>query len=143
MSLTIEQLSKFFDDEFPHYDFTIEELADRRIKIRRSVNDSYLRPGGTVSGPFMMTLADVAMYTAILNEIGLVALAVTTNLNINFFHRPSAKADMLAECQLLKVGQKLIVGEVSLFSEGSDELVAHAVATYAIPPANLSEHKPS
>lgn len=141
MSLSIEQLTKFFDDEFPHNDFTIEELGDRRIKIRRGVSKSNLRPGGTVSGPFMMSLADIAMYVAILNEIGLVALAVTTNLNINFFHRPSAEADMLAECQLLKVGKKLIVGQVSLYSDGSDTLIAHAVTTYAIPPANLSKNK--
>jgi len=74
------------------------------------------------------------MYVAVLNEIGLVALAVTTNLNINFFHRPSANADMIAECELLKVGKKLVVGEVSLYSEGNDNMIAHAVVTYALPP---------
>lgn len=138
MSLTKQELDAFFDAEFPANNLVIEELADRRIRVRRSVKVANLRPGGTVSGPFMMSLADAAMYVGVLNEIGLVALAVTTNLNINFFHRPSADADMIAECVLLKVGKKLIIGEVSLYSEGNDKLIAHAVVTYAIPPARDS-----
>ncbi len=134
MSLTKQEIDDFFDAEFPGNSLVVEELAERRVKVRRSVDVAGLRPGGTVSGPFMMTLADATMYVAVLNEIGLVALAVTTNLNINFFHRPSANADMIAECELLKVGKKLVVGEVSLYSEGDDNMIAHAVVTYALPP---------
>ncbi len=81
-----------------------------------------------------MEMADAVIYVAILAEIGLVALAVTTSLNINFLRKPSSDKDILAVCKLIKLGKLLVVGEVSLFSEGEDEPVAHAVGTYAIPP---------
>jgi acyl-coenzyme A thioesterase PaaI-like protein len=73
------------------------------------------------------------LYAAILGEIGIVALAVTTNLNINFLRKPSAGKDIIAECTLIKVRRRLIVGEVALYSEGDACRVAHAVGTYAIP----------
>ena len=92
-----------------------------------------MRPGKTVSGPFMMSVADTALYIAVLAEIGLVALAVTTNLNINFFSRPTPDSDVVGECKLLKVGKTLIVGEVMLYSDGQAEPIAHAVGTYSIP----------
>jgi len=81
----------------------------------------------------MMMLADVALYVAILGEIGIVPLTVTTNLNINFLRKPSAHADLLGVCKLIKVGRTLAIGEVSIYSEGHDDMVAHAVGTYAIP----------
>ncbi|MDP3546117.1 MAG: PaaI family thioesterase, partial [Phreatobacter sp.] len=93
-----------------------------------------LLPGGTISGPTMMTLADTGLYVAILASIGPVALAVTTNLNINFLRKPDQR-DLLAECRLVKLGKRLAVGEVSIWSEGDEEeLVAHATGTYSIPP---------
>jgi acyl-coenzyme A thioesterase PaaI-like protein len=82
-----------------------------------------------------MAVADVALYVAILGEIGIVPLAVTTNLNINFLRRPAASAAIVGESRLLKLGKALVVGEVSLFSEGSEEPVAHVVGTYSIPPS--------
>jgi len=85
----------------------------------------------------MMSMADAALYVAILGELGIVALAVTTNLNINFLKRPAADADILAKCNLLKVGEKLVVGEVSLYSVGQEHAIAHAVGTYAIPPKGM------
>ena len=98
------------------------------------VRSEELRPGGTVSGPTMMTLADFALYVAILGEIGLVGLAVTTNLNINFLRKPSGGTDIRGECKLIKVGKALIVGEVWIYSIDNEEPVAHVTGTYSIPP---------
>jgi uncharacterized protein (TIGR00369 family) len=93
-----------------------------------------LRPGGTISGPTMMELADFAMYVAVFSAIGAQPLAVTTNLSINFLRKP-AQADLLADAKLLKVGKRLAVGEVTIFSAGQDQPVAHVTATYSIPQA--------
>ena len=101
--------------------------------MRLSRNDTTTRPGGTVSGPTIMMLADVGMYVAILASIGWVPLAVTTNLNINFLRKPAPGA-LIAECRLLKLGKRLAVGEVVIRSEGDEDLVAHATSTYSIPP---------
>ena len=93
-----------------------------------------LRPGGTVSGPVLMMVADVTLYVAILGAIGIVPLAVTTNLSINFLRKPTAARTIRGVCKLLKVGRSLAVGEVWLYSEGTAEPVAHVVGTYSIPP---------
>jgi uncharacterized protein (TIGR00369 family) len=111
----------------------IEALASRTARARFNVATKHLRPGDTVSGPTLMALADAALYAAVLGAIGLVPLAVTTSLNINFLHRP-APGDLIADVKLLKVGQRLAVGEVSIHSEGRSEPVAHVTATYSIPP---------
>ncbi len=132
---TTEQLAEFLKTEFPQNKCTIEAVSERRATVRHPVGHAELRPGGTVSGPVMMTLADVALYVAILGEIGIRPLAVTTNLSINFMRKPSATADVIGVCRLLKVGRTLAVGEVTIYSEGDPEPVAHAVGTYAIPPA--------
>ncbi|NND82071.1 MAG: PaaI family thioesterase [Gammaproteobacteria bacterium] len=129
----VSELSEFFRTEFPQQQVVIESVGNRAARIRRPVDAADLRPGNTVSGPFMMGVADTALYAAILAEIGLVALAVTTSLNINFFRRPSATADVIGDCKLLKVGKKLIVGEVTLYSAGDNKPIAHAVGTYALP----------
>ena len=133
--VTKAELEAFFASEFPQADFIIDAVGNRSATIRKRVNNDHLRPGGTVSGPVMMDMADTALYCAILGEIGLVALAVTTNLNINFLRKPSPDRDMIAECRLIKLGKLLAIGEVSIYPDGDDEPVAHAVGTYAIPPA--------
>lgn len=92
-----------------------------------------VRPGGTVSGPFMMALADAAMYAVVLSVLGVVKMAVTTSFNINFLHRPHP-GDLLAEARALKVGKRLVVVYVTVHSEGHDEPVAHATGTYSVPP---------
>jgi len=138
LAATKEQIKVFMDTEFPTNNLFIESVGERSGSIRRSPLKEDLRPGGTVSGPFMMSLVDTALYVTIMGELGLVALAVTTNLNINFLHRPVANADVLAKCQLIKVGKKLIVGEVSLYSEGFDQPIAHATGTYSLPPSSLT-----
>lgn len=129
-----EQVQAFMTAEFPQSSIVIESCGDRQARIRGPVSTTDLRPGGTVSGPFMMALVDTALYVTILSELGLVALAVTTSLNINFLHRPAADKDVIAECTLLKMGKRLVVGEVTLYSEGQEEPIAHGVATYSIPP---------
>ena len=132
---THSDIAAFMAQEFPHYTCTIESVGQRCATIRQLIGHSELRPGGTVSGPVMMALADLALYVAILGEIGIVPLAVTTSLNINFLRKPAADKAVIAECRLLKLGRTLAVGEVSLYSEGDPEPVAHVVGTYAIPRA--------
>jgi uncharacterized protein (TIGR00369 family) len=134
--LNAGQIQAFLLQEFPQSRVTVESLADKGARVRQAIDQTHLRPGGTVSGPVLMAVADVAMYVALLAEIGIVPLAVTTSLNINFLRKPAADADILADCHLLKVGKTLAVGEVTLYSEGQADAVAHAVTTYAIPPQN-------
>ncbi|NVK44460.1 MAG: PaaI family thioesterase [Oceanospirillaceae bacterium] len=133
--LSLEQLSAFLAEHFPQGDQygALEEVGAGRARMRLSVSEQHLRPGGTVSGPVMMALADVAVYAALLTRIGAVPLAVTSNLNISFLRKPQADADLVAEAQMLKVGRMLGVGEVSLYSGSLAEPVAHATITYAIP----------
>lgn len=137
--IAIEQLEEFFAKEFPHANFSIEKIGHKKATIRKAIGNEHLRPGGTVSGPVLMALADAALYVAILSELGLVALAVTTNLNINFLRKPSADKDIIAECEIIKLGKSLVVGNVSIYSEGEEEPVAQAVGTYAIPPKQTND----
>ncbi len=135
--LSRERLIELLAAEFPEAahavgDYEIEQVWYGGCRVRRRHYDSSLRPGGTVSGPIMMALADFTMYLAVLSAIGWVPLAVTTNLSINFLKRPGAR-DLLAEARLFKLGKRLVVGQVGLRSDGDDELVAHVTSTYSIP----------
>jgi uncharacterized protein (TIGR00369 family) len=130
------ELQAFYAEHFPQMDgyrFKIEEVEDGYVRIRLHYHDNHLRPGGTISGPTLMTLADLAMYSLLLAMIGPVALAVTTNLNINFLRKP-APVDVIAQAESLKLGRRLAIGSVTMFSEGEEEPVAHATVTYSIPP---------
>lgn len=129
----LAEIAQFLKQEFPQNKSTVEAVGDRSATVRHPVGHAELRPGGTVSGPVMMTVADVALYVAILGEIGIVPLTVTTSLNINFMRKPASDRDIIGVCKLLKLGKSLAVGEVTIYSEGVDEPVAHAVGTYAIP----------
>lgn len=135
MKMTFEEMKAFLSEQFPQGDQYGEllELGDATATMRLPVDDQHLRPGGTVSGPAMMGLADVAIYAALLSRIGPVPLAVTTNLNINFLRKPSADMDIIAKAQMLKVGKRLGVGEVYILSDGDEDPVAHATMTYSIP----------
>ncbi|WP_254557694.1 PaaI family thioesterase, partial [Salmonella enterica] len=88
-----------------------EEVTEKGASLVWHVSDQDIRPGGTVSGPTMMALADFALYVAIMGEIGLVGLTVTTNMNINFLRKPTGGVDIRGVCKLMKVGKALIVGE--------------------------------
>jgi acyl-coenzyme A thioesterase PaaI-like protein len=129
-----EEVAEFLVAEFPQSKCVVEEVGNGRAVVSHVIGPNELRPGGTVSGPVLMGIADVALYVAILGEIGIVPLTVTTSLTINFLRKPPASRPIIGICKLLKVGRSLAVGEVSLFSEGSDEPVAHVVGTYSIPP---------
>jgi len=134
MKERIDQIKKLLDQHWQNNGLIIEQLADRFARIRRSPSGSNdLRPGGTVSGPFMMSMVDTALYVTILSETGLQEMAVTTNININFLAKPKASTDVIAECRLIKVGRKLVVGEVSLYSDGESQVIAHATGTYSLP----------
>ena len=136
MKSTKAEIISFLQAEFPQSleKCEIETVTEKGASIIYYVGAADLRPGGTVSGPTMMTAADYALYIAILGEIGIVALAVTTNLSIHFLRKPSAEQNIRAVCKLMKVGKALIVGDVWLYSLDSDEPIAHVVGTYSIPP---------
>jgi uncharacterized protein (TIGR00369 family) len=136
-ALTAEEISELLCKEFPQAFYpgcghSIERVDHGDVRVRWTFDEGSLRPGGTVSGPTMMELADFAMYVAVFSAIGRQPLAVTTNLNINFLRKPT-RADLIAEAHLMKVGKRLAVGEVTIFSEGTEEPVAHVTATYSIP----------
>lgn len=135
--MTIEEVEAFLRREFPQiYEggalYELEAVGAGTARLRMPYHPRHLRPGGTLSGPSMMALADVALYVAIVASIGPVALAVTTNLAFNFLRKPAPR-DLIAECRLLKLGRRLAVGEVAMRSDGGDDLVCHATGTYAIP----------
>ena len=131
---TTAEIAEFMATDFPQSNSIVEATGNRGATVRHRIGVNELRPGGTVSGPVMMAVADVALYAAILGEIGIVPLAVTTSLNINFLRKPSADRDIVGVCKLIKVGRSLVTGDVYLYSEGDDRPVAHAVGTYSIPP---------
>jgi uncharacterized protein (TIGR00369 family) len=137
--LTAGEIEAHFARDFPQGDFgpkglfKIERVGMGYALVRMKASEGLLRPGGTISGTSMMSLADVTMYVAILASIGWVPLAVTTNLNINFLRKPKA-GDVLGECKLLKLGKRLTVGEIAIRADGEEELAAHCTATYSIPP---------
>ena len=133
-----EALNRFLDTDFPqlHTDgkvFEVTDVAPGTVVLRLMPNERHLRPGGTVSGPTLFALADVGAYCAVLAHIGPVALAVTTSLNINFLRKPEP-GPLSCTCRLLKLGKRLAVIEASIFDENAEDLVAHATATYSIPP---------
>ena len=131
--LSREDIVSFLNREFPQTKCTVDAVGERSASVRHAIGFDELRPGGTVSGPVLMAVADVALYVAILGEVGMAPMTVTTNLTINFLRKPSAEADIRGDARLIKVGRSLIVGEVELRSGNAPEPVAHVVATYALP----------
>lgn len=136
MKMSTAELEAFLDREFPQMRpmrLRIEHWDGAMLRLAMPIGEQNLRPGGTVSGPAMMTLVDCAAYLLLLGLIGPVALAVTTNLNINFLRKP-AMGELTAMATMLKLGKTLAICEVAIHSAGVDEPVAHSVLTYAIPP---------
>jgi uncharacterized protein (TIGR00369 family) len=135
--MSVAELEGFLDREFPqiHHGgrtYRVESVGPLRARLRMDYHERHVRPGGTLSGPSMMALADLGLYVVILAHVGPVALAVTTNLSFNFLRKPGQRA-LIAECRLLKLGKRLAVGEVSMTSEGTTDIVCHATGTYSIP----------
>ncbi len=135
--LTIPELHDFLSREFPQMEgeFEVLELVPGGLRMRLITGPQHLRPGGTISGPTMFSLADCAVYLAIIAHVGAEALAVTTGASIDFMRKPAAGKTLIAEVQLLKLGRGLAVGDVALRSEGSDAMVARATLTYSRPRA--------
>ncbi|WP_170358407.1 MULTISPECIES: PaaI family thioesterase [Ruegeria] len=136
LAMSREDLMEYLRQIFPqvHRDFVVEKLDEDSIEMRLVVEDRHLRPGGTVSGPSMFGLADVSVYAMILARKGRQSLAVTTNSSLDFLRKPEGGKDIIARCRLLKLGRSLAVGDVLMFSEGSDKPVARATMTYSLPP---------
>lgn len=132
--MDLERIEAWFRQHFPDFErvMKVEMAQPRRARVRLHVENTLLRPGGTVSGPSMMLLADTAVYAALLAEDADAGDAVTSNFNISFLRRPRP-VDLMAEAELLSVGRRLVVGEVHLRSEGDQNLLAQATVTYARP----------
>ena len=135
--LTVKELERRLTAEFPQMlnpqtGYSIDDVWAGGSRVRKRFSPKSLRPGGTIAGTTMMTLADFAPYVAILATVGWVPEVVTTHLSINFLKKPPAR-DLVAEARLIKLGKRLAVAEVGIRSEGEDDLVAHATTTYAIP----------
>jgi uncharacterized protein (TIGR00369 family) len=133
--MTVDEINAFLREGFPGGGNPPEvERADGRIAVcRKRYEENQLRPGGTLSGPTMMALADTVVYALIFSAIGFAPLSVTTNLSINFLRKPKP-ADLIAEARTLKRGKALFVADVIIRSDGDSEPCAHAVVTYSIPP---------
>jgi len=137
VKMSVAEVEAFLAREFPQIaasgDFTVLETGDMSAKLRLNHGHHHLRPGETVSGPTMFALADIGIWLAVLAQIGPVGMVVTTNLNINFLRLPGA-TDLVADCTILKLGKRLAIGECSIRPAGGGDMVAHATATYSIPP---------
>ncbi|RVU14441.1 PaaI family thioesterase [Methylobacterium oryzihabitans] len=132
-----DAVAAYLDEVFPQIHHggpgpVVAAVGPMSAVLRLPYHDRHVRPGGTLSGPAMMMLADVAFYVALLVQLGPVPLAVTTSLSFNFLRKP-ARRDLLGEARIMKLGRRLAVGEVLIRSDGSDDLVCHATGTYAIP----------
>jgi uncharacterized protein (TIGR00369 family) len=138
--LDAEEVSAFLVEVFPGAmdHFRIEDVGDCTARVRMLFDEQRLRPGGTISGPSLMTLADTGVWVALLGQIGRVALSVTSHLDIDFLRKPGP-GDVIGDVRLLKVGRKLAVGTVTMCSDGDPTPLAHASVTYAIP----SSHRPA
>lgn len=143
-----QRIAELIDTHFPHIHgdertFFVEDVTARTARVRMRHHPHNVRPGGTVSGPAMFTLADIAIWVAIMGALGEDGLdAVTTHFNLNFLSKPEAR-DMVALVTLLRVGRRSAVAECLLYSDGVEAMVAHTVAGYAIPSSPVGKLLPS
>ena len=139
--MNADQLNEFLKEAFQQVaaDFHVDAVEEGEVTMRLITADRHLRPGGTVSGPSMFGLADVAAYLVTLSQIGPQALAVTTNCSIDFMRKPQAGVALIAKARLLKLGKQLSVTDVMLYSEGMESPVARASLTYALPPKGMAQ----
>ena len=136
VDITVEEIELLTLESLPFavdYGFRVDSVDSGTSTVRAPYQESFLRPGGTISGPVIMGLADYALFVAILTKIGLVELAVPTNLNINFLRRPDP-GDLLAVANVIKIGKRLAVGQIEGYLDGEESMIAHATSTYSIPP---------
>lgn len=136
MQMDRDALTEFLKAEFQQVAdmFAIDDVRADGVRVRLLHHERHLRPGGTVSGPAMFALADVAVYLAILAQVGPKALSVTTNCAIDFMRKPAAGVDLICDARILKLGRALAVGDCLIYSDGLAAPVARASLTYSIPP---------
>lgn len=143
MGLSVAEVTALIDEHFPQSRddvgaFVVEDVSAAGARLRLPIRDSFIRPGGSVSGPTMFKLADLAVYAAILGQRGPAAVqAVTSSMTINFLARPEPR-DLICEVTLLRLGRRLAVAEAKLRSDGGAELVGHATCTYALPSGTMT-----
>ena len=133
--ITLDELDQLTREKLPFAaacGIKAERLDSGSVTVRAIYQSQFLRPGGTLSGPLMMALADYAMYAAILTRLGLVEMALTSSLNINFLAK-AIPGDLIADAELIKLGKRLAVGSVDIHVAGESNQGAHATCTYSIP----------
>ncbi len=133
--LSAPEIMKLMQEVFPlalEYGFEIDRLEGRQIQLRLPFKEYQLRPGGTLSGPTLMALADTAVYFLILAERGAVVQAMTTHLSIDLV-RPPKPVDLVAYGELIKCGRRLAVGRDEMRSVGQEDVLAQAMVTFALP----------
>lgn len=137
VKMNVAELDAFLHEHFPNMtdNFVVEEVSPMRATLRLEVGAKHLRAGGTINGPTMFMVADVAFYLALMAMVGPKALAVTTNCSIDFLRKPAAGRDIIGKAHILKLGKVLAVGDVLIYSDGASDPVARAGLTYSIPPA--------
>ncbi|WP_309086574.1 PaaI family thioesterase [Chelativorans sp.] len=136
--MTVEEVNAFLDEAYPQLNeglraYRATEVRPGGCTVRLDATERHLRPGNTVSGPTLFTLADIGGYVCALSHIGREALAVTTNLNINFMRKAEAGA-IEGTCRILKLGRSLMVFDVAITAGANNALIAHATGTYSLPP---------
>lgn len=125
-------LRRAFPETDPEHMASVLEAEPGRVLLKLPYQSRQLRPGGVISGPTLMALADTAAYALVLAHIGEVAMAVTTSLNIHFL-RGCRPGDLYAEGTLLKLGRRIATADVLMWTEGRERPAAKATVAYAIP----------
>ena len=137
LQFSISELSSYLDEVFPQVvnRYRIVDLQQGYARVIQNITQENLRPGGTVSGPTIFSLVDIGMYILLLAHIGKEPLAVTTNCSIDFLKKPTTDEELVADCNLLKLGKTLVVGEVLVKSSEKEALLARSSITYYRPKA--------
>lgn len=134
--MTADEINAYLKVVYPqlndqYSDYLAIDVKPGECTVRLNANERHLRPGNTVSGPCLFTLADIGGYVCVLSHVGREALAVTTSLTINFM-RKAGPGPVDGHCRILKLGKNLMVFDIDIVTDGAT--VAHATGTYAIPP---------
>lgn len=140
--MTAEEINVFLNRVFPqlndeYADFIATDVFPGGCTVRLNAGERHLRPGNTVSGPSLFTLADIGGYVCVLSHAGPDALSVTTNLTINFVRKAEA-GPIDGHCRILKLGRSLMVFDVTMTAGADNHVIAHASGTYSIPPKRNS-----
>ena len=136
--MSADEINLFLNEVFPQLNNGAEDYVAREVFpggciVRLNATDRHIRPGGTVSGPALFTLADIGGYVCVLSHAGRDALSVTTNISINFMRKAEA-GPIDGKCRILKLGRSLMVFDIEMIAGPDQQVVAHATGTYSIPP---------